>query len=133
MIPRTVLLYGKSLLLPLVAASLKDSPTLCVTHAVTWVEARRLLTEAVPDVLIFDMSDAHQSDVLLLLAKNPHLLLIGLDVERNQAVLLGGQAAQSLSLEGVRQIVEEGLHKSPVWFSGEKELRTRKPIGREDL
>lgn len=65
-----------------------------------------MVPEAVPDVVIFDMTDADQSDVLLLRAKNPHLLLIGLDVERNHAVLLRGQQAHSLSLEGVRQIVE---------------------------
>jgi len=108
MIKRTVLLYGQSLLLPLVAACLKKSPALRVTQATTWRQASELVAKAVPDVLIFDMSDAHQSDVLLLLARNPHLLLIGLDVECNQAVLLGGQEARSLSLEGVRQIVERG-------------------------
>lgn len=108
MTKRTVLLYGQSLLLPLVAASLEQNPDLRVTQAVTWRQAGALVAEAVPDVLIFDTSDAHQSDVLLLLAKNPHLLLVGLDVERNQAVLLGGQEARSLSLEGVRRIVERG-------------------------
>jgi len=106
MFKRTVLLYGESLLLPLVAACLKKSPALHVTKATTWRQASKLVAEAVPDVLIFDASDAHRSDVLLLLVKNPHLLLIGLDVERNQAVLFGGQEARSLSLEGVRQIVE---------------------------
>lgn len=108
MIRRTVLLYGQSLLLPLVAACLQESPGLRVTQATTWRQASKLVADAVPDVLIFDVSDAHQSDILLLLAQNPHLLLIGLDVERNQAVLLGGQEAESLSLQGVRQIVERG-------------------------
>ena len=108
MIRRTVLLYGRSLLLPLVAACLKENPELGVMHATTWWKASKLVAEAVPDVLIFDTSDAHQSDILLLLAKNPDLLLIGLDVEFNQAVVLGGQEAESLSLQGVRQIVERG-------------------------
>jgi hypothetical protein len=108
MVTRTVLLYGRSLLLPLVAACLEENPGLRVMHATTWRKASKLVAEAVPDVLIFDMSDAHQSDILLLLAKNPHLLLVGLDVERNQAVLLGGQEARSLDLRGVRQIVERG-------------------------
>jgi len=49
---RTVLLYGGSMLLSLVAASLAECPGLLVARATTWAEANRRLAEGIPDVLI---------------------------------------------------------------------------------
>lgn len=103
---RMVLLYGQSLLLSGVAASLRECPGLEVTHVMTWPEASRTLAEQVPDVLIFDMTYAYESHILPLLIKNPGIVLIGLDPEHNRAVLLGGQEARALTLERLREIVQ---------------------------
>ena len=108
MVTRTVLLYGQSLLLPLVAASLEDSADVRVTQATTWPDACQLLAEGMPDVLIFDLTDTCESQVLPLLFENPDLVLIGLDTELNQAVLVSGQQAQALTLNGIREIVRNG-------------------------
>jgi len=102
----SVLLYGQSLLLALVAASLEECPDICVRQAGTWARARELLAEGVPEALIFDLTDACEGQVLPLFLDHPQLLLIGLDTERNQAVVLRGQEARSLTLEGVRELVE---------------------------
>jgi len=77
-----------------------------VARAATWAEAGRRLAEGVPDVLIFDLTNSNESHILPLLLKNPDLLLIGLDTETNQAVLVWGQEAQSLTLNQIREIVE---------------------------
>ena len=103
---RTVLLYGQSLLLSGVAANLAECPGLQVARAATWAEAGRRLADGVPDVLIFDLTNSNESHILPLLLKNPDLLLIGLDTETNQAVLVWGQEAQSLTLNQIREIVE---------------------------
>jgi DNA-binding NarL/FixJ family response regulator len=103
---RTVLLYGQSLLLSGVAASLAECPGMQVARAATWAEAGRRLAERVPDVLIFDLTNSNESHILPLLLKNPGLLLIGLDTESNQAVLVSGQQAQSLTLNQIREIAE---------------------------
>jgi hypothetical protein len=110
MVKRTVLLYGQSLLLSGVAAGLRECPGLQVTHAATWPAASRLLAPPaqVPDVLIFDLTNAYESHILPLLVRNPALLLVGLDMEHNQAVLLSGQQAQSLTLDQIREIVRQG-------------------------
>ncbi len=105
MMTRAVLLYGQSLLLSGVAASLRECLGLQVAHAATWAQASRLLAQQVPDVLIFDMTNAYESHILPLLLKNPHLLLIGLDTESNQGVVLSGQGNHSFTMKQIREIV----------------------------
>ena len=105
---RTVLLYGRSLLLSGVAAGLEMSPNLQVSRVTTWEEASLLLVDCMPDVLIFDLSDTRESHILPLLLKSPHPMMVGLDTEYNQAVLLSGRPARSLSLAQLVTIVEQG-------------------------
>ena len=103
---RTVLLYGRSLLLSGVAASLDQCPDLRMIQAAAWTEANRLLAEHTPDVLIFDLTNANESHILPLLLTNAGLLMIGLDAECNQAVLVSGQKAELLTLSEIREIAE---------------------------
>ena len=69
-----------------------------------WADADRVLVERMPDVLIFDLTETRESHVLPLLLKDPHPVMVGLDTEHNQAVLLTGRAAQSLTLDQIRHI-----------------------------
>jgi hypothetical protein len=113
---RTVLLCGRSLLLSGVAASLEQCPGLHTAQAADWSDAGRLISEQPPDVLIFDLADRCEGHILSLLLANPTLLIIGLDPERNRAVLVSGQQAQSLTLNQIQQIVL----KSPTARSAEE-------------
>jgi hypothetical protein len=103
---RTALLYGQSMLLALVANSLAKSPHLHVIHASTWKEIKAHAKESNPQVLIFDLTDACQRRILPLLVRYPHLLLIGLDIERNHAVLLSGQETHSFTMKQIQKLVE---------------------------
>jgi hypothetical protein len=105
---RTVLLYGRSLLLSGLAAGLEQSPDLRTQRAATWGEASRLLAEQPPDALIFDLTNANESHILPLLLARPGLLLIGLDTECNQAVLVSGHEARSLTVNQIVEIVQCG-------------------------
>jgi hypothetical protein len=111
MIERTVLLCGRSLLLSGVGASLEQCPGLRIAQSADWSEAGRLMSEQPPDVLIFDMTDGCEGYLLGLLLEKPTLLIVGLDPERNRAVLVSGQEAQSLTLNQIQQIV---LKNSPL-------------------
>jgi hypothetical protein len=102
---RTVLLFGRSLLLPLVAASLDKDPGLHIMCAATWPETMRLLAERAPHAVIFDLAGDCESHVLPLLFSNPDLILIGLDPERNQAMLVSGREAQALTLDQIRALI----------------------------
>jgi hypothetical protein len=103
---RSALLYGRSMLLSLIAASLEQAPSLHVMRATAWTEASRLLAEEAPDALIFDLNGDGESHILPLLLTNPDLLMIGLDAECNRAVLVSGQEARSLTLDQLREMVE---------------------------
>ena len=94
------------MLLSGVAAGLAEVPGLEVARASTWADADRLLAKRIPDVLIFDLTGPGESHVLPLLFKNPHLVMVGLDTEHNQAVLVSGQETRSLTLKQMRFIVE---------------------------
>ena len=104
---RTVLLYGRSLLLSGVATGLVDSPNLRLLQASTWVEVTTLLSESAPDVIVFELTSANENHLLPLLFKNPQLVMVGLDVESNQAVLVSGQEARSLTVAQIREIAEK--------------------------
>jgi hypothetical protein len=106
---RTVILYGQSMLLTLVAASLAQGPKLRVKQAATWADVESITAECTPDVLICGLEGASDSAILPLLFKNPRLLLIGLDVETNRAILLAGQEARSLTLEQIKGIIEKEI------------------------
>jgi hypothetical protein len=105
MTARIVLLFGQSMLISLVAASLEQDCELCVAQAATWDEVHRVLNEHIPDVLIFDLNNPHESHMLTLLFQNPHLVMIGLDVESDQAILLSGKEAHSLTLNQIKEII----------------------------
>ncbi len=95
------------MLLSLVAASLAQAPNLHVIQAAAWGEVDALAAHSAPDVMIYDLESTADSHILPLLFKNPGLLLIGLDVETNRAILLAGQEARTLSLGQVKGIIEE--------------------------
>lgn len=79
-----------------------------MTRVATWAQVGRLIANGLPDALIFDMADARDSHVLPLLLENPHLLAIGLDAERNRAVLLSGEEARSLTVNQILEMVQRG-------------------------
>lgn len=93
------------MLLSLVADSLAQSANLRVLRAADWEEVNALAAACIPDVLMYDLATASESHILSLLFKNPLLLLIGLDVEANRAVLLAGKETRLLTLERMKEIV----------------------------
>lgn len=97
------------MLLSLLAHSLEQEANLRVLRTYTPAEVADLSPEDMPDVLVYDLAPASESAILPLLFQNPHLLLVGLDVEINRAVVLARQERSCLTLEGIRDLVERGL------------------------
>lgn len=124
---RNVFLYGKSMLLSLVADSLAENPNLVVIHEASWGKIEARAEEFNPDVLIHDMDDTSKSNILPLMSKNPHLVLIGLDIETNRAVLITGQETRSFTMDSIRAIVQGGGMKKNLPEAGMAELHPCSP------
>jgi hypothetical protein len=59
-------------------------------------------------VLIFNLTAACENHVLPLLLTSPHPMMVGLDTERNGAVLVSGEPVRSPTLAKIAAIVERG-------------------------
>jgi hypothetical protein len=106
MTPHIILLYGRSLLLSLVAASLAHYPDLQVVQASTWEKAGQWLDKGEPDVLIFDLVDGCENHILPLLLNHPDLLLIGVSPESNRVMLWSGRQLRQASIQDLVQVIK---------------------------
>jgi hypothetical protein len=112
-----VMFYGNSLVLCGIQASLRTCPGFEVIAFDRAVNQTELLAFD-PSVVIFDLG-AFESEFLIAQTQAmPHLLLIGVDAESHE-VLLTGQAAASITLNQITQIVrnwarsDQGIPRSP--------------------
>ena len=101
-----VFLFGQSMLLSVVANNLLQCPNLEVIHETEWEGITTQLIHCPRNVLIYDLDCPAENQILPMLYQNPDLLLIGLDVETNRAVLIAGQEKTSLTIDRMREIVE---------------------------
>jgi len=106
-----VLVYGDSLVLAAVEASLRACPWFEVM-AVNGPAAEADLLASGPSVVIFDMGAGRPESLLARIQAQPGLLLIGIDPESHE-VLLTGQAAGSITVDQIAHIVR-GQEADPV-------------------
>lgn len=104
---RRVALYGSSLFIAGLEASLKDKPGLDVVR----IEAPLLyVAERVkalrPDVVIFDINTVNPDHALPLLREHPGLALIGLDVNSNKVIVFSSQPYQTLTADDLVQVIQ---------------------------
>jgi hypothetical protein len=102
---RIVILYGQSMLLSLIAASLAENDELHILQVDTWDEIRTYSGACLPDTLIFDLDVASINHIMTLLFLNPYMQFIGLDVETNRALLIAGKETRSLTLNKVKDLI----------------------------
>jgi len=98
-----VLFYGNSLVLSGMQASLRTCPWLEVIALEGLVTEAELLALN-PSVVIFDLGAVQPEFLVTQMQAQPGLLLIGIDPESHE-VLLTGQAARSITLDQLTQIV----------------------------
>jgi hypothetical protein len=98
-----ILIYGNSLALSCIQASLRTCPSFDVIAPNPTADQAELLAPP-PDVIIFDMGAVQSEFLLAQMQSLPGLLLIGIDPESHE-VLLTGQAAHSISLDQIAQIL----------------------------
>ena len=104
---RRVILYGNTLILRGVWASLAKCPALDVVVLDQPSQSSlRELTACCPAAVIFDLS-VIEPQLLAGLFQQPGLLLVGMDVETHQALVWSGRKVAALDAAGLVQVLVE--------------------------
>jgi hypothetical protein len=103
---KRVVLYGKSLVMSTVGASLQGSPDIQVLPVdPSMPDVQNHLRTLQPDVVIMDQA-AIQPDFFVALCKvQPELLLIGLELDTGKALVLSSQPAHILTTTDLLQLL----------------------------
>jgi len=104
---QTVVLIGNSLLMSSIGASLQASAGLQVLTVDAEVhDAAHRLGVLQPDVVLFDLGAAQPDFAVTLWKGQPDLLLIGVDLATNQALVLSGQRTRAYTTEDLLQVIQ---------------------------
>jgi DNA-binding NarL/FixJ family response regulator len=104
---KKVILYGSSLFIAGLDASLSDIPGLEIQR----VEARlgndlELVRAGTPDVIIVDLGVASKNLTLALLQKFPGVTMIGLDPESDQLLILSVQQQKAQAAADLVKVIQ---------------------------
>ena len=108
---RRVVLYGKTVILGSVGASLRRCPDLEIIPLASPFHTALELGEYAPDVILFDVQASRPDAAFSLLETRPGLLLIGIDPSNNQVRLWSGQEFCQLSTQDLARIISK---KGPI-------------------
>ncbi len=104
---RTVVLYGNSLVVSSIGASLQGCAELQVSCVdATLPDAALQLIALQPEVVIFDLAVAQPAFAVALWRAKPRLVLIGVDLATGQALVLSGQPSRLLTMDDLLRVIE---------------------------
>lgn len=103
---RRVVLYGKSLVMSTVGASLQGCPDIQVLPVdPSMPDVQGHLRTLQPDVVILDQAVIQPDFSVALWKVQPELLLIGLDLTTGQALVLSSQPARVMTTDDLVQLL----------------------------
>lgn len=103
--PLRIVLVGHSVLLDTVAAGLRRFPDIEIIPLPAPPLGMEPLAALRPDVILFDVGADFPQCAFVLLQRRPGLRLIGLDADRNRAVVWSGQQLNELSLNELARLL----------------------------
>jgi hypothetical protein len=103
-----VVLYGNSLALWGVGASLEGDPGLDVVRVDAGEASAETLRELQADVVVFDLATA-QPDVVGLWRRDPPVLPIGVDLLKQQAVVFSGESSRASTTDDLVRVIESRM------------------------
>jgi len=112
-IPR-ILLYGNSVILGAIGASLRRCSQFEVTTLSSPLEDVRDLDAVNPDILLFDLETPHTESVFSMLETNPTLLLIGISPDVNLVKIWSGRELRDISTEGFLGLIKNEIKELAV-------------------
>ncbi len=102
-----VILYGHTVILGTVGASLQKDPRFeVIPLAVPYPEAHQL-EEMAPDAILFDLENARPAAAFALLATCPGLQLIGIDPDRDLVMVWSGRQVRAVESADLIEILQE--------------------------
>lgn len=121
---RRVVLYGSSLILGAVGASLRRYPDLEILSMGSPLPAEQDLAALAPDVVLFDLGSARPDLAGSMLEVGPRLLLIGLDADSDRMLIWAGEGSRVLSVEDLVSMIHRGeRRRGDSLRSGDSETR----------
>ena len=110
---RRILLYGNSVILGSIAASLRSYSEFDVTTLSALLSDAQMLDEAQPDIVLFDLDAPHTEAVFSLLKANPSLHLIGISPGINMVDVWSGRQLRDLSMKGFLDLIKCAANDCP--------------------
>lgn len=108
---RRVVLYGQSLVLASVAASLERLRRFEVTQPPLPLPTAAELEALAPDVVLFDVQAGPPAAVFSLLESRPELLVLGLDPDGNVTRAWSGRQYLELSTDELAALIESAAER----------------------
>lgn len=108
--PRRVLLYGKSVILGTLEASLKRHPQMEIRVLSAPFPTVEELQALAPDVILFDVAAPRPEAAFALLETYPGLLMIGIDPSSDEMLLLTSHPVQALAIHDLVHLILEASH-----------------------
>ena len=104
---RTVAIYGSSLVVSSIGASLEHRAGLRVLSfdAATPGAAERLRAMH-PDAIVFDLASKQFDSAVALWKAQPHVVLIGVDMAADQMLVLSGESSHVFTPDDLVQVIE---------------------------
>ena len=97
--PRRVILFGKSVILGTVGASLRQRPEFEVVTLAPPFPSFQELKSMAPEIILFDLQAPRPELAFQLLECCPGLLLVGVSPDRNEVTMWSGQTFSQLSTQ----------------------------------
>ncbi len=104
---RVLAFCGESLLIQGIEASLLDREDVDLAlFDSSRPGALQVLDKVNPDIIVFDLTPAHLSCVFAFLRTHLNVVLIGLDIEHDQALVLSAEWRMLPTVEHLMQVIE---------------------------
>ena len=107
---RLIVLYGNSVIVGTVGASLRRSHQYKVVPMLPSQQSE--LEATAPDAVVFDLAGSRPEAAFSMLESRPGLMLIGISPDSNLVRIWSGRQLRELSTQGLLEIVNEQMEKS---------------------
>jgi len=116
---RQILLYGNSLIIGSIGASLRRLSQFEVTALAPPLQEMQDFDSLKPDIILFDLETTHSEAVFSMLKTHPGLLLVGISPDINLVKIWSGRQVRELSTQSLLELIKSEVNNLPVKSGGD--------------